>query len=420
MEKIFSAIPFYYGATEKAPNTERVMVEMNDRVDGALFTEAVKQAMRRYPYFCVRVCSDGREFTLEDNDAEVVVKETACPVSLGGTEANGHLLAFSWWEDSIYLDMFHGLSDGGGLFPLLRTVLYYYCREKYDGALSPDGIRLAGEDIPREEIDEPYPRSVDEGIRPVGKAQRKAALNLSAAGLCHPGKPTMYCIRIPEDAYMKYSKDKDGSPAVMTVLFMAKAIDSIHRDSGLPIICGMAMNTRKALGRPLSHHSLVSQLFLEYKQHMRHMDTRDQATCFRGMVMVQGQDENVMDSVRNNIRLFERMDALPDIADRQKMMQQVVSSFLDVDTFKVSYVGKSGMGASEKYIKSIYSSVDLNGSGIMIEVNSVNGEFCLSFLQEWEESVYVDAFLKQLEQEGIPYTLARREALRVASVEIGG
>lgn len=418
MEKIFSAMPFYYGATQEAPNTFRINVKMKDEIDGAALERAVKKAMVRYPYFCVRVCATDRELLLTDNTEEVVVRKSRMPITLGGMEARRHLLAFSWWEDAISLDMFHGLADGCGALPMLATVLYYYCKEKYDSNLDPKGIRLPGEKIPQEEIEEPYPRSVDESIKPRGKAARKGALNLAKAGLCHAGTPMLYRIEIPEDAYMKYSKDKDGSPAAITALLMARAVDRAHEDNELPIICGMAMNTRKVLGKPLSHHSLVSQLFLEYKESMKKMDIRDQATCFRGMIMVQGQDENVWDSVRNNIRLFERVEAIPDIEGRRKMLRQVVSSFLDVDTFKVSYVGKSGMGAAGDYIRSIDSLVDLNGSGIMIEVNSVGGKFCLSFMQEWEEETYVNAFLRELEAEGIAYTLAGKEPLQVASVEI--
>lgn len=418
MEKIFSAIPFYYGATKETPNTLRLTVEMKDQVEGALLAEAVEQSMERYPYFCVQVCATDRELFLKENPAKVVVREGKEPVCLGGAQANGHLLAFSWEKEAIYLDAFHGLADAGGLLPLLRTVLYHYCQARYQVSLDPQGVRLAGEEIPKEEIEEPYPSSVDANIRPIGKASRQTALDLAEAGLCHPGRSMHYCIQIPEEAYMRYSKDKDGSPAAITALFMARAIDDLHRDRKLPIVCGMAMNTRKVLGKPLSHHSLVSQLFLEYKEAMKKMDIREQATCFRGMIMVQGQAENVLDSVRNNIRLFERMETIPDLQSRKKMLQQVVSSFLDVDTFKVSYVGRSAMGAAETYIQSIYTQVDLNGSGIMLEVNSVNGKFCLSFLQEWEEDVYVKAFLRQLEQEGIDYTLVRKEPLQVASAEI--
>lgn len=101
-------------------------------------------------------------------------------------------------------------------------------------------------------------------IQPVGKAQRKAVLNLAGAGLCSPGKPTVYITKLPETAFMKYSKERGG---------------------------------------------------------------------------------------------------------------------------------------------------------IMLEVNATGGEFDLTFHQEWEEEVYVRAFLQQLEQEGICYEVVRKEVLKVAAVE---
>lgn len=42
--------------------------------------------------------------------------------------------------------------------------------------------------------------------------------------------------------------------------------------------------------------------------------------CFRGMIMVQGQYENIMDSVRNNMKLFQRANALPNVESKRLMM----------------------------------------------------------------------------------------------------
>lgn len=419
MEKIFSAIPFYYGSTRDAPNTVRISVEMAEETQASILRRAVAASMPRYPYFCVKVVLAGSELELDRNREEVAVLESGAPVPLGGEEANGHLLAFSCQGNYIFLDFFHGLADGGSIFPLLRTVLYYYCRERYDASLSPKGIRLPGEEIPLEEIQEPYPQAVDAGIQPRGRAKRKPALDLAKAGLCTLGKPMRHRIRIPEQEFMRYSRNQEGSPASVLALFLARTIDGLHPGSELPIICGMAMNIRNVLGKPLSHHSLVSQLFLEYKDSIRHMDIRQQVTCFRGMVMVQSQEENILVSVRNNIRLFGRMAQCPDIQAKRTMMQQAVSANLGVDTFKVSYVGKSGLGAAEPYVKSIYSDIDLNGSGIMMEVNATNGWFTVSFLQEWPEDVYVKAFLEQLESQGIAYGYEGVKPLEVSSVAIG-
>ena len=417
MEKLKSAMPYYYGASKESSNNIRFVIEMQDEIDGEMFAKAVKLSMSRYPYFCVRVASNDQELFLEENKEDVVVAHTNEPITLGGMDANGHLLAFSWWGNQVYLDCFHGLSDGAGYLPLINTVIYYYCRERYDSNLNPEGIRLGGESIPEEEIKDPYPDSVDDSIKPVGRYVRKPAFDLRSAGLCTPGNPFWYEVQIPEDAFMKYNRSNDASPAVMIGVLMARAVEELHKNADKPIVCSMAMNIRKTLHAMTAHHSLVTQLFLEYKEAMKKMDIGEQATCFRGMIMIQGQDENIWQSVKGNLKINERIHAMPDMKSKRMMTQQIVESCVGLDTFKVSYVGKNHMGAAEKYVKGMHVVLDMNRNNMMIEVSAVHGWFHLTFQQNWAEDVYVKAFLRQLDKEGITYKTKEGQPIKVASID---
>ena len=51
-------------------------------------------------------------------------------------ETAGHLMAFCYWKNRLYIDVWHGLTDGGGVAPMLKTLLYYYCTLYYGVALS--------------------------------------------------------------------------------------------------------------------------------------------------------------------------------------------------------------------------------------------------------------------------------------------
>ena len=216
---------------------------------------------------------------------------------------------------------------------------------------------------------------------------------------------------------MKYNRSNDASPAVMIGVLMARAVEELHKDADKPIVCSMAMNIRKTLRAMTAHQSLVTQLFLEYKDAMKHMDIREQATCFRGMIMVQGQDENVWQSVKGNLKINERINALPDMKSKQLMMQQIVASCVGLDTFKVSYVGKNHLGAAEKYVKGMHVVLDMNQNNLMIEVSAVHGWFHLTFQQNWAEDVYVKAFLRQLDKEGITYRTKEGQPIKVASID---
>ena len=46
-----------------------------------------------------------------------------------------HLLAFSWHEDCIVVDVFHALTDATGAMEVVRTLLYYYCSRRLGNAL---------------------------------------------------------------------------------------------------------------------------------------------------------------------------------------------------------------------------------------------------------------------------------------------
>ena len=47
------------------------------------------------------------------------------------------------------------MTDGIGAYEVVRTLLYYYCSERYNVRLKEEGIRLAGDEIRVEEWDDP-------------------------------------------------------------------------------------------------------------------------------------------------------------------------------------------------------------------------------------------------------------------------
>lgn len=416
MEKIISAMPFYYGASDEAPNTFVIKIKMKDEIEGAVLEDIIPKVMKRYPYFMVKIGIKENEYILEDNLKPIVVKKGREPAVLGGKETNEHLLAFSYEKDTISLSVFHGLADAGGILPLVRTVLYYYCCEHYHIELEPGEINLIDSPIEREEVEDPYPEKVDESISPIGRYNGKAAFQLEEGGKFQNKKDTAYLIKIPENSFIKYTKAKDGSPATMVSVFLYRALSEIHSLKEQSIVCGMAMNIRSVLQKPKCHHSVVSQLFLEYKPFMKKMDVQMLSTCSRGMVLVQSQPENVWISVRNNLAFFERLRQLPDVPSKKAFMQQIVKRSMHRDTYKVSYAGRAKMGSVEPYICSMDSYIDITGAGIMVEVNAVNGWLNLCFMQEFEEDIYVNSFLRQLDKEGISYVLESREAFEVPKV----
>jgi len=57
------------------------------------------------------------------------------------------MIAFHWKDNWIIMDLYHGMTDGVGAYEVLRTLLYYYCSERYHVTLDDEKIRLVGDEI---------------------------------------------------------------------------------------------------------------------------------------------------------------------------------------------------------------------------------------------------------------------------------
>jgi hypothetical protein len=86
------------------------------------------------------------------------------------------------------------------------------------------------------------------------------------------------------------------------------------------------------------------------------------------------------------------------------------------DTVSVSYVGKAEFGESERYVRdfSLWTSTATNG--MTIEISAVNGRFTLDFIQVFSSPVFVDAFLRELEENEIEYDLQSVHELELSNI----
>ena len=123
---LFSEINPLFASTGETPNVIRIRMRLRDEVDGDVLSRAVETAMKRYPYFCVELQKRDGQWGFADNPRPVTVTHSDGGAALNSEASNRHLIAFSWHEDWVILDISHALTDGTGAYEVVRTVLYYY------------------------------------------------------------------------------------------------------------------------------------------------------------------------------------------------------------------------------------------------------------------------------------------------------
>jgi len=416
-QKLFTEIRPLYVTSKESPHTIRSLVRMRDLIDPQAFRHAVDTTMKRYPYFCVELQRRDGDFYFAENNRPVVITNSLHGVELNSADSNLHMIAFCWQDNWIVLDVFHGLTDGTGAYEVLRTLLYYYCSERYHVKLDDEGIRLVGDEIAEEEWADPAANRTD--LPTPSRNEMPAALNLAdSAGLEYARRDTVYSIAISESEFMRFTLDNDGSPATMVSLLLSRAIAKLFPEAEGVIRITLCVNQRKALGAPLAHQSLVGGVFLEYKEKMRDWPLERQGTIYRGMVFVQADEENVLRGVASNVGMNRMILSKESDEERLEVMASINAFARSLITATVSYVGKANYKEAEQYIRDFRAWTSTASNDLLVEVSAVNGRFTLDFIQKFAEPVVVNAFLKELDDNGIVYDLQDVQELNLPNIKL--
>lgn len=398
---IFSSFPYFYSATKKRTNTVRYIIRMNDDIDGGALRKAVDQAFLRYPYLKVRYKSDWKDAWLEPNDSDIVIVPSDSPVTLGGVESNYQLVAFGYSENNIFMYSFHGLFNGRGRGPFLKTFLYYYCTYRYGETVLMDGVNLVETPIDPSEHEDPLTKKIDRVLKIKAK-QEFNIMRLNRMGKVSSYNPTVHCIKIPEEPFIKWCKQHDATPNTAVALLMSRAIESVHPESRKKICAGVCCDLRPALDAPKTHYSLVQWVHLMYDRNLAQKDFQIQCTAMRGQLALLSDLESLK-GMALFIQKIARMISHVPVGIKKVLSRVIMTAVYKTMTFGVSYSGKMSFGTCGKHIRGMYAEPNTYGFGEMIEICVADGYILLDMMQEWSEDIYFKAFLAQLESIGMDY-----------------
>lgn len=412
----------YYSLTPNEGITVHYVIEMKDKVDGNALRNAVDTAMKRYPYLGKKIVATAEGYRLEDNDLPVVVRNTHHTIPLCGPDANYHQFTFTYADHTIYLNNTHALVDGRGRSPFLHTVMYYYCKERYNEDVQMDGVNLVDSPIDPREYYDPFNDEIPNADIDLSAAlpAPRMAMSLADMGLVHPSPShtQMHHICLDEKQMMAKCKQNDASPNSAICVILARAIAKLHPDSTEPIIANVGMDPRGALKADLSHHPLATSTSIEFTPEMRDMSFEEQNTIFRGELILRSEPSNMLLGAQAVKKIYADINALPTLEQKLGGVQQILEMALKTRTFSVSYSGKSNYGSCDSHIAALFPQLDFKNIGFAIEITATNGKFYLTISQGWREDVYFNAFLKELTLLGLDYDLLYSAQLEPIVIDI--
>ena len=387
----------------------RVRVVMKEAVDGETLRSAVNTAMKRYPYFAVRVgLDDDGGYVLEPNAEPVVVlgPTTQLP-RLGSRAVNGHLLFVQYEGREINFYISHALCGGRGAQPWVMTLVYQYVVEKYH--VTPDAPQIRKPDSPLlpGECDEPSFAMLG-NEKPIFRyhSKKPAVLGLDYLnGMFNPfkRKPNFRVYTFAQKDILSFVKNNDSSVTSFFLVVMAKALDKVL-PADIPVIGGeTAHNPSATLGLPHSHIDLLSHVHLDYTREQLQWDLDKLGTMTRGQIVLQTDPSVSLYELKREFLLLEELETVHGQKEKLAYFKQndpYEGKNAQHGTFIANYTGWMDWGEVADYVDSFVFVVE---GHVLLEVSALGDRIFLSFMQLLDETKYTDAFEAVLTELGIPF-----------------
>lgn len=383
-----------------------IRIELKKEIDGAVLDRAAQRAIRRYPYFAVRVVLDEQGgYVLEENHRPIAVNPTAKKrPDLGTAQVNGHLCSIDYEGRTISFNISHSITAAPAAMRWVKTTLYEYLCEKEKVQLPAEFIQLS--DSPVQEAETAFPeigQIPDE--QPIGTADKGGGyfpIGDYIKAMLSPKKNDGYFYRLcfQQDDLMEYARSNDGSPNAVISILEFKALAKVFPAKAKKISVAIACNSAADFGMPDSHSDYTRQLHVTYDRGMAKWSAGKLGTMTRGRMMLQQEAAYSYRFMRNTIADNEKTDQMQGLKAKKKYAKKHNRYVAEgLDTFNVSYVGQTKWGSLEPYMDSVYTLAD---GHLMSEINALGDRIFVTFHQVTKNTKYIDALKQVIAEEKIP------------------
>ena len=397
-----------YQSEKRFSHTVRIHVRMKENVYIDVLDNAVNTAIKRYPYFAVKVAlDDDGGYVLRPNDKKIVVMPTKKKLPmLGSKEVNEHLIYVDCKGKDIYLNISHTMCGGKGFQPWVMTTIWEYVKERYNvtpdapGIWKPDDELLPGETAePTMEMLSKEPPILK---RKIEKAPILALDYLN--GLMNPFKrnPNYWVIVIDQADLLKVAKQNDSSVITFFFITFARVLDRFFSKKYKTIVGECAHNPRESMGLPNTHCDFLSHIYVNFDRDKLQGGLETLGTMARGQVILQTDPSISHAEIRKLFSLYEAIDNEHGIKNKRKYMaKHSLSSGEDAQhgSFILNYTGQMDWGEVAEYID--WYAFIIEGH-YTIEVTALADKIIVGFMQLIDTDKYVMAFQEELDKLGVP------------------
>lgn len=365
----------------------RAKLRMTETVDIDVLRSAANKAIKRYPYYAVKVeVDESGSYVRRPNDKDIAVLPMGEKTPFLCSKAvNEHLLFLEVDGRDIYFNISHTMCGGRGLQPWIMTTVWQYVADKYGIVPNAPSIRKPGEPLLDGETDEPtldmLPR--EEPIYEYKSKNPKVLIGDYMNGLFNPfvRNSNYRVLTFSQKEILSFAKGNDSSVAAFFLIAVAKALDKLLPEKDTVIGGEIAHNMSANIGLKNAHCDILSHIHIDYTRDQLKMDMEKLGTMTRGQIILQTDPSVSCKELKEKLALYEAIDNIQGIKAKRKYMKQHDPSTgknAKHGTYYVNYTGQMDWGEVADYIESYVLIVE---GHVMLEVTSVGEKRFVCFMQ---------------------------------------
>lgn len=290
------------------------------------------------------------------------------------------------------------------MYMVLATLLYYYCAECY-GLTDHTGIRTLEDPITAEETADPADAVPLLPPAALNRPQMPEAFSLLKDAGLTPAATKIYDITIPEEEYVRFSKEHIASPGSMVCILFSRAIDRLYPKRERPLMNSYIINARPMVKDSKTIHNCVQTVKFEFSDAVRKLPLEQQCGFHREITAQHASEKKVRENMAYSASVADMvMKKTKDAEARKMTFAMMLDRGRSYFTYMVSYVGKWKYPQIEPWVKEFRTHVPI-ANDLLIEIAAMSGNIYLSVHQSFQEDVIVREVLNELEEHHIPYVL---------------
>ena len=380
-------------------STMGVILSLKDPVDGNVLRSAVEKLRVRFPYFYVKAAFKGGDPVTVPNDLPMTVRNTWEPARFNTEATNFHLAAWKYEGHRLAFEIPHSLTDGAGILPYVKSVMYLYLSETTGRTFDPAGFRLPGDPIPESETGNPFGNLNINGTE-VPLYQKRPITDFFRLADGTDRNKRGFCLKLHESQILQYCREYDSTPNVFASVMLAKAARRWNPGSEKPVTVSVCVDHKAMLGNHDNYRCFAGEILLAFPKSINLDDVSEACTIARGQLLLQAQPENSLWAVGRMMRRLPPPS--PDIARA---------------SICVSYPNSRSFGPLDPWIEELYIMTSLSKiTDILCMITCINHHFFIALMQPFSSDRYFRCFLEELERAGICCEVLRSEPLRMSGI----